>query len=209
MDENSWVRAFFPLIGWQIYLYGMPDGCHLIPFPNQRLWKESPQSESIKCIVSAFVVLACACGWYFFFEQRVESLVFYYVVPWFIFGWWLISVTYLQHHNPDTVVYDDDDWKFVDAAFETVDRTYGFGLDFLHHHITDGHVAHHLFFTKIPHYNLPLATKAIKEYVEENGLGHMYKSETTYDFAYRVHKYLVQFGYRSKRASTGGNKKTD
>jgi hypothetical protein len=31
-------------------------------------------------------------------------------------GWWLVAVTYLQHHNPDTVVYDDEDWKFVDSG---------------------------------------------------------------------------------------------
>ena len=67
--------------------------------------------------------------------------------------------TYLQHHSHETVVYDDSNWSFVLAAFETVDRKFGYGIDSLHHHITDGHVAHHLFFTQIPHYNLMIATE--------------------------------------------------
>ena len=41
-----------------------------------------------------------------------------------------------------------------------------YGIDYLHHHITDGHVAHHLFFTQIPHYNLPIATEGIRKYVQ-------------------------------------------
>jgi phytoene desaturase len=102
---------------------------------------------------------------------------YYYAVPWIFNSWWLVSVTYLQHHDPETLVYGDEDWKFVNAAFETVDRTYGFGIDWLHHHITDGHVAHHLFFTKIPHYNLPKATVAIRQHLEKAGLSKLYKYE--------------------------------
>lgn len=69
---------------------------------------------------------------------------------------------------------------------------------------SDGHVAHHLFFTKIPHYNLPIATKAIKSYMIKNGLGWMYKSENTYDFVYRTHKYFLDFGFKSHRAPKTG-----
>jgi len=106
----------------------------------------------------------------------------------------------LQHHNPETLVYGDEDWKFVNAAFETVDRTFGFGIDWLHHHITDGHVAHHLFFTKIPHYNLPKATVAIKQYLTDNGVIGKYKHEYTRDFVYRTHSYMVQFGFKSHQS---------
>ena len=65
-------------------------------------------------------------------------------------------------------------------------------------------MAHHLFFTKIPHYNLPIATKAIKQYMNKSGLGWMYKSENTYDFVYRTHKYFVEFGFKSHRAPKAG-----
>ena len=129
------------------------------------------------------------------------NMAYYYVAPWFVFSWWLVAVTYLQHHNHDTLVYDDTDWKFVDAAFETVDRKFGFGLDTLHHHITDGHVAHHLFFRNIPHYNLPIATKAIKKYLEENKLGFLYKFNYTYDFPIRLHTYMVKYGLSATRAT--------
>lgn len=93
------------------------------------------------------------------------------------------------------------DWKFVDAAFETVDRTFGYGIDSLHHHITDGHVAHHLFFTKIPHYNLPIATRAIKDYLAKHDLSYMYKHEDTRDFVLRVHKYFIDLGFKATKAT--------
>merc|ERR1719274_299838 len=112
---------------------------------------------------------------YYINGQSLMNVLYYYVPTYFVYAWWLVTVTYLQHHHHDTLVYDNDDWKFVDAAFETVDRKFGFGIDYLHHHITDGHVAHHLFFKNIPHYNLPIATKAIYTYMESNGLSSMVK----------------------------------
>eukprot|EP01038_Epipyxis_sp_PR26KG_P011000 gene11000-14774_t len=195
--NSGLLRLVVPYFGWYLYLYGFPDGSHWYPFTQDRLWVDTPVNERSKCILSNAIVIAYLIGAFFLFDCNITSFIYYYGMPHVIFGWWLFTVTYLQHHNPDTLVYDDSNWKFVDSAFETVDRTFGYGLDTLHHHITDGHVAHHLFFTKIPHYNLPLATKAIKTYMEENDLGWMYKNDKTYDFPYRMHKYFYLYGYKS------------
>lgn len=209
MEQYPFIRFFFPFVGWPLYLYGMPDGSHWIPFSSQRMWKDTDVVEYRKCIFSTLVVLANIAGIYYLGgsglvgkpEDLVMNIAYYYGAPWVVFSWWLVTVTYLQHHNHDTLVYDDNDWKFVDAAFETVDRKFGFGIDTLHHHITDGHVAHHLFFTKIPHYNLMIATRAISKYLDDNQLGFLYKSDITYDFPYRVHAYMVKYGLSAKRAS--------
>jgi hypothetical protein len=37
MHSNAFLRVLFPFYGWAIYLYGMPDGSHFIPFSSQRL----------------------------------------------------------------------------------------------------------------------------------------------------------------------------
>eukprot|EP00640_Fibrocapsa_japonica_P000112 CAMPEP_0113934398 /NCGR_PEP_ID=MMETSP1339-20121228/1733_1 /TAXON_ID=94617 /ORGANISM="Fibrocapsa japonica" /LENGTH=377 /DNA_ID=CAMNT_0000936189 /DNA_START=264 /DNA_END=1397 /DNA_ORIENTATION=+ /assembly_acc=CAM_ASM_000762 len=194
--NNWWLIVTFPLYGWSIYLYGLPDGSHFFPFKNQRLWKNTPKAEYLKCLLSSSVVLLFAAAIYYFCGD-FKRMVYYYLVPLAVQGWWLFTVTYLQHHNPNTVSYPEGQWSFVHAAFETVDRKFGFGLDALHHHITDGHVAHHLFFTKIPHYNLPIATKAIKEYLQKVNLQHLYQEDDTWDFPYRVHKYIMDFGFRA------------
>jgi omega-3 fatty acid desaturase (delta-15 desaturase) len=200
--NEPWLIVTFPLYGWSLYLFGMPDGSHYFPFSNQRLWKEATSTERYKCLISTAVVLVNLAGIYTFCGN-FGNFAYYYLVSYLIMGWWLVTVTYLQHHSPDTLCYGDEDWKFVDAAFETVDRKFGFGLDYFSHHITDGHVAHHLFFTKIPHYNLPMATKAIKGYLAEKGLSNLYKYEETYDFVYRVHKYFVQHGFRATKFEKG------
>jgi omega-3 fatty acid desaturase (delta-15 desaturase) len=199
--QHRWIQLFFPFVGWPLYLYGMPDGCHLYPFPNQRLWKDSPFSDNIKCFISVTVILIYILIVAYFNEFNFVNMLFYYGGSWIILGWWLVTVTYLQHHTPDTLVYPDQHWKFVDAAFETVDRKFGFGIDVLHHHITDCHVVHHLFFTKIPHYHLPLATKALKAYLKENNLSDVYKSESTYDFMFRIYYYLIRYGFLSNIAN--------
>ncbi len=203
MHNEPLLTITFPIYGWHLYLFGLPDGSHYYPFAGQRMWVGASDLDRMKCIVSSSVCAAYLVA-FSLFSGSISSLAFYYIAPYMVFAWWLVTVTYLQHHSPTTKVYDDHDWKFVDAAFETVDRRYGFGIDTLSHHITDGHVAHHLFFTKIPHYNLPMATKAIREFMVENKLEGMYRCEDTFDFAYRVHKYLLDFGFKSTRADSVG-----
>lgn len=202
MHKNSLLRFLFPFYGWHIYLYGLPDGSHYFPFTSQRLWSESTNEEKTKCYISTAVVVA-ALSIIFYVCGDVQTALFYYFGPYVFFGWWLVTVTYLQHHDHDTLVYGDNDWKFVVAAFETVDRTYGFGIDHIHHNITDGHVAHHLFFTKIPHYNLPIATKAIRQFLKENELEYMYKHYDCQDFVYKVHKYFIDYGFKAHKAKSG------
>merc|ERR1712146_474400 len=51
------------------------------------------------------------------------------------------------------------------------------------------------------HYNLIIATDAIRKYLQENKMDFLHKSDITYDFPYRVHKYMVQFGLSAKRAN--------
>lgn len=196
--SNPWLMAIFPYIGWPLYLSGLPDGSHFIPHSNGRMWKDSPTAEYVRGIASTTVVLLYAFGIYKLCGD-FNNFMFYHGAPVLVFGWWLVTVTYLQHHSPSTVVYGDDSWKYVDAAFETVDRHFGMGIDHWSHHITDGHVVHHLFFTKIPHYNLEVATKALRTYMEENGLSDIYRFEDTTDFFYRVHHYMVTNGLRAKK----------
>jgi omega-3 fatty acid desaturase (delta-15 desaturase) len=155
-----------------------------------------------KCLLSASVVAAFASAFWFLSGRNLATLGLFYLGPYVIFGWWLVTVTFLQHHGPNTVHYNDKYWNFVDAVFQTIDRTYGFGIDTLSHHITDGHVVHHLFFTKIPHYNLPMATKALKKHLDKNDLGWLYQKENTFDFATRIHTYLLKTDFITESATS-------
>eukprot|EP00035_Acanthoeca_spectabilis_P001001 m.76873 g.76873 ORF g.76873 m.76873 type:complete len:410 (+) comp10559_c1_seq2:164-1393(+) len=207
-DNNPWIAPILPFVGWQLYLLGLPDGSHYfplpgIPFTGARLWDETPTHEMVKCVVSTSVVIGFATMLYTCVTSDLWTLFQFYYAPVLVFGWWLVCVTYLQHHSPESVVYSESNWKFVLAAFETIDRRFGFGIDTLHHHITDGHVVHHLFFTKIPHYNLPIATKALVTYLNENDIGSVYKFEDTRDFPIRLTKYMADFGFNAVELKPG------
>ena len=52
----------------------------------------------------------------------------------------------------------------------------------------EGHVVHHLFFEKVPHYRLEEATKALVKGLEERGEGHLYKNIETHDFSQEIVK---------------------
>ncbi|CAD5219030.1 unnamed protein product [Bursaphelenchus okinawaensis] len=169
--EKHWVFkhfAKFPLSGlirWTIiYLaVGIPDGSHYWPY--SRLFKTT--QDRIKCAVSTSACIACASFAFYLCDYSIYSFLKYYFVPVMFFGLWIVMVTYLQHQDEEIEVYEQDEWSFVRGQTQTVDRTYGLYIDTLMHHITDGHVAHHLFFTKIPHYHLMEATEGIKKVLQK------------------------------------------
>jgi len=165
------LREFLPFIGWPAYLFiGVPDGGHLIPFGRNVEGRSWP--SYLRMWMSAIITM---CSMYTIGYKLGWDALTVYVVPWIWYGWWLVTVTYLQHHDEGTKVYTDETWNFKRAAFETRDRTYGLGIDNFSHNITDGHVVHHLYFSKIPHYNLKQATKELKVALEKAGMLHLYK----------------------------------
>mmetsp|Transcript_14348 Transcript_14348/g.25954 ORF Transcript_14348/g.25954 Transcript_14348/m.25954 type:complete len:108 (-) Transcript_14348:190-513(-) len=79
-----------------------------------------------------------------------------------------------------------DSWSFERGAFQTVDRDYGKLINRLSHHMMDGHVVHHLFFTRVPHYRLEEATRSLVRGMEERGQSYLYKQIDTPDFTQEI-----------------------
>ena len=170
-------------------MMGVGDGGHWLPFGG-RLWNEnysvskfrhSVFSSSLVFLHFYYILLLC--------NFDVLTFVVYYGVPWIIFSSWLVTVTYLQHHDDtieETVIYGDESWTYVAGALQTVDRSYGWIIDNLTHNITNCHIIHHVFYTKIPHYHLEEATTHLYKYLDEKGI--MYKYRYTPNFFYTAYK---------------------
>ncbi|KAL7514148.1 hypothetical protein ACHAXN_011432 [Cyclotella atomus] len=168
-----------------VYLFlGIPDGGHV--FFYGRMWEGHSMKEKADAAISTMVSLATAGA--LWSTMGFSDFTVVCMVPWCVMGFWLFMVTYLQHHSEDGKLYTDETYTFERGAFETVDRNYGKWVNRMSHHMMDGHVIHHLFFTKVPHYRLEAATKALKEGMEEAGMGDMYKSIDTPDFTQEIVK---------------------
>lgn len=189
--------AAFPLSGWlrwnPIYtVIGLPDGSHFWPW--SRLF--TTNEDRIKCVVSGAACLFCAYIAFALGDYSVYNWFKYYYIPLSFQGLVMVMITYLQHQNENIEVYENEEWSFVRGQTQTIDRTWGFGLDTLMHNITDGHVAHHFFFTKIPHYNLLDATEPLKKVLEPfKDTPYGYKSETNMDFFPKYLSYNVSLDY--------------
>ncbi|KAJ1625525.1 fatty acid desaturase-domain-containing protein, partial [Pavlovales sp. CCMP2436] len=164
-------------------LLGVPDGGHV--FFYGKMWEGLPASDKQRGVISSAVSLATALGLWAALGTAEFGMVC--IVPWLVMSCWLFMVTYLQHHSEDGKIYTDETWSFTRGGFETVDRDYGTLFNNLCHHMMDGHVAHHLFFSKIPHYGLKPATDGITAGLDKLGLKQaLYKSITTHDFVQEV-----------------------
>jgi len=166
-ESTHWISRNFcklPISGlfrWNpIYTFvGLPDGSHFWPY--SRLFTNN--KERLQCVVSGAACAFCAYIAFVWADYSVYNFIKYYYVPLLFQGLWMVMITYLQHQDEEIEIYEDETWNFVKGQSQTIDRYYGFGIDTMLHHITDGHVAHHFFFTKIPHYHLPEATKALQK----------------------------------------------
>ncbi|TFJ86925.1 hypothetical protein NSK_002013 [Nannochloropsis salina CCMP1776] len=163
-----------------LYLFaGKLDGSHVLP--TSPLF--SGTKERIQCAVSTLCMLVAGVLIYVGLEGGAEGglarIGSMYLIPLLVFNAWITMVTYLQHHDEDTKVYAEGEWSYIKGALETIDREYGMGIDDLSHNITDGHVAHHLFFTQIPHYHLKDATAAVRQLLTPTGT---YKKKQSWNF---------------------------
>lgn len=154
-------------IGWPAYLFFHARGR---PYKEYRLRPNhfNPYAPIFSAgdfwdVIVSDVALLVWIGILFYLSAHVYSfgwLVCLYVVPLMNVNMWLVIVTYLQHSDVRVPHYADEEWTWLKGALCTIDRDYGI-LNYVFHHLTDCHVAHHLF-SYMPHYHMAEATEAIK-----------------------------------------------
>ena len=183
--RSHWTRNLqLPILYFVYLFFGVPDGGHV--FFYGRMWEGESMEEKLSGLGSVAVSVATAGTlWY---NMGTSDFLVVCLLPWMVMSFWLFMVTYLQHHSHDGKLYTDDTFTFERGAFETVDRNYGKWVNRLSHHMMDGHVIHHLFFTKVPHYRLHAATQSLKEGMKQRGQEHLYKQIDTPDYTQEIFK---------------------
>ena len=181
---HSTRMLFFPFLYFFYLVTGVPDGGHV--FFYGRMWEGHSIRE--KADASLSVMVSCATAGLLWHTMGTANFAVVCMGPWMVMSFWLFMVTYLQHHSEDGKLYTDDTFTFQRGAFETVDRNYGKYINRMSHHMMDGHVIHHLFFTKVPHYRLEAATAALREGMKERGQEHMYKQLDTPHYSQEIVK---------------------
>jgi omega-3 fatty acid desaturase (delta-15 desaturase) len=171
-----------PILYLVYLLAGVPDGGHV--FFYGKMWEGEPMKEKLRGAASVAVSMTTALSLWMTMGTADFAVVCF--APWLVLSFWLFMVTYLQHHSDDGVLYTDDTWSFTKGAFETVDRDYGKWINRMSHHMMDGHVVHHLFFTKVPHYRLEEATVALKQGLADIGQSDLHKEIDTPDFVQEI-----------------------
>jgi omega-6 fatty acid desaturase (delta-12 desaturase) len=158
----------FLTLGWLAYLFFNLEGARFAP-KYQHINHFSPSSPYFKpserhlIVVSNIGVLAvfaglCAVA----YQTSLAGVLLWYGSAWLVCHMWLVVVTLLQHSDDEAPHYDNEDWDFVRGALSTIDRNYGSIINNMLHHITDGHVVHHLFST-MPFYHAIQATPYVRK----------------------------------------------
>lgn len=174
-----------PILYFVYLMVGVPDGGHVIPFYG-RLWEDQTLKTKFRGLLSSCLSIATAGSLWKWMGTADFSVVC--MVPWMVMSFWLFMVTYLQHHSEEGKLYTDKTHTFVKGAFETVDRSYGKWTNKLSHHMMDGHVMHHLFFEKVPHYQLEKATKSLTAVLQKEDRMDLYKSIETKSYTKEIVK---------------------
>lgn len=162
------------VFGWPLYLFSNATGQEYPGWashfnPRFVIYEENQYWD----IVTSAAGVAGMIGFLAYCGQIFGSLnmIKFYVIPYLNVNFWLVLITYLQHTHPELPHYRENVWNFQRGAALTIDRSYGFILNYFHHHISDTHVAHH-FFSTMPHYHAEEATFHIKK-----ALGKHYRSD--------------------------------
>jgi omega-6 fatty acid desaturase (delta-12 desaturase) len=110
----------------------------------------------------ALALIAGACA-----RFGVAAVCAFYVLPYLVVNMNLVLITYLQHTDeyvPHFRAPAGGEFSWLRGALATVDRSYGWLLDSVFHHISDTHVVHHLFH-EMPFYNAVEATMQVRGFL--------------------------------------------
>jgi omega-3 fatty acid desaturase (delta-15 desaturase) len=175
---------FLPFLYFVYLVLGIPDGGHVYFYG--RMWEGTTMKEKVNASLS--VITSLVTSGILWHSMGTTDFTIVCMVPWLVMSFWLFMVTYLQHHSEDGKLYTDETFTFTHGAFETVDRDYGKYINRLSHHMMDGHVVHHLFFTKVPHYRLEVATEALQVGLHKLGQDGLYKRIDTPHYTQEIIK---------------------
>ncbi|XP_004497140.1 omega-6 fatty acid desaturase, endoplasmic reticulum isozyme 1-like [Cicer arietinum] len=170
--NNPLGRAFTLLIiltlGWPLYLAFNVSGRHYNHFASHFHPYAPIYSKRERLLIFLSIAAVFAATYFLYLIATLKGLVWLicvYGVPLLIVNGFLVTITYLQHTHFSLPHYDSKEWDWLRGALATVDRDYGI-LNKVFHHITDTHVAHHIFST-MPHYHAMEATNAMKPILGE------------------------------------------
>ncbi|KAF9979071.1 Fatty acid oxidation complex subunit alpha [Actinomortierella ambigua] len=173
LDEEAPIVTLFYMVvqflfGWPAYLIVNASGQDYGQWTSHfHTWSPIFEPRNFNDVVLSDAGVLLTLGGLYFMSAKYTFLavVKYYGIPYLFVNFWLVLITYLQHTDPKLPHYREGVWNFQRGALCTVDRSFGI-LDYFFHHITDTHVAHHLF-SQMPFYNAEEATRHLKKVLGE------------------------------------------
>ncbi|KZT19610.1 delta-12 fatty acid desaturase protein [Neolentinus lepideus HHB14362 ss-1] len=166
------------LLGHHTYLIYNTMGSKRYPkganhfIPSSGLFKKEQYKEVL--ISDAGLMMTTTILWILAQYTSTWTVFRLYLVPFILTNHWIVAMAFLHHSDPTVPHYREREWTWRRGALSTVDRPFlGWIGNFLLLGVNHNHTAHHLF-TRIPFYNLPRATKAIRPL-----LGTLYNYDST------------------------------
>jgi len=165
----TYIVVFFLLLGWPLHLIIHATGSrtgksgwinHFNPYCDLFTPK-----QFTGVVISDIALAGVMYGLYNLSQLwGFDYMLKMYFIPYLVVNMMLVTITNLQHTDTNVPHYRGKSWNWLRGALATVDRDFGWFFNIATHHITDSHVAHHLFHT-MPHYKAITATKHLKEFL--------------------------------------------
>lgn len=165
----GWIPSYLGMNAWGPRKYQNQPKCHFNP--NAAFFL--PKERASIVLSDVGIVLAVVTIGYFITICGFPIVLRLYIIPYLINNAYLVTITFLHHTDIYVPHFREGEWTWLRGSLCTIDRSYGWFLDIILHHITDTHVCHHIF-SKMPFYHCVEATEAIKPI-----LGKYYLKDTT------------------------------
>ena len=196
--ELSWVRLnrygealyrvskkLWFLLTWPLYIYYGDYNSWLLPVKNDRLWHK----WSIVNFTLIVVVNIIAAYW-----SPINYLLFYFI-PMLLGGNRILVITSMHHTHDEGVFFCEEEHHPYNAIMSSTDRNFGFLTNFFM--MNNGyHIPHHIH-PKISYYDLPRASKILREKIPSD-LPYKYFHDIGFYKTFLKRKYEKRLTYNPK-----------